>query len=91
MYIRSDLNPADIVSSGRMPSDKEEEFVKAWRAKNFEIKPPEIISDEDIPILRVSQTVLPAIQAEKLKVFSKYGSYRFLFFLTLLECFLILD
>ncbi|XP_062713287.1 uncharacterized protein LOC134290230 [Aedes albopictus] len=82
MYVRSEFNPADIVSRGQMPN----ELVKNemwWHgpdflsAVNFENKPPEEISEEDIPELRATPTVLPAIEKEEqLKVFSKYSSFR---------------
>ncbi|XP_062714757.1 uncharacterized protein LOC134291264 [Aedes albopictus] len=82
MYVRSEFNPADIVSRGQMPN----ELVKNemwWHgpdflsAVNFENKPLEEISEEDIPELRATPTVLPAIEKEEqLKVFSKYSSFR---------------
>lgn len=81
MYVRSESNPADIVSRGQMPNDLVNNQLW-WHgpeflfSTHFEEPSLEKIPEEKIPELRAVPVVLPVIEEEELEVFSKYSSFR---------------
>lgn len=81
LYIRSQLNPADIVSRGQMPCELAQNALW-WHGPAFlacaTFEPMIIttIADDDLPDLKMSSTALPVIKLEQLKVFSRYSSFR---------------
>ncbi|XP_062716692.1 uncharacterized protein LOC134292043 [Aedes albopictus] len=80
-YVRSHHNPADIVSRGLMPCELtiSELF---WTGGEYINSPvagpdvPKVVSDDDLPELKVNVAAMPALIEEPLETFKTCSSFR---------------
>lgn len=80
-YVRSLLNPADIISRGQLPinlTTNSQWWVgpKLINEPIIEVEPLQEISDNELPELKPSTVTTLAIIEEQLPVFRKYDSFR---------------